>query len=294
MILAYVLLALLNEVLCSGNGKEHVHFKVHVPEIIKHHIHTKTVFVHVHKTVPKKKPKKKEGSKSYHQEEHHDWGSWNSYEHHDDKHDDEHHSKEHKDEGKDYGYKHHKEYDDKHKDHKYQDGNGDKEKKEYKDHGYPKKHEDHGYKNIYTYYPLYEHQKDSYMPQAEYSKEKYEEYPKQEVYSNGMIGYSYPPQYAVHEKVKEMYNNAIEPYAYSYEKGYKKGSHAETEQVYSNELSKFHDNNHEESGESEEKYQEESEEKTNSGRYLVDDTEYENNSNKYEDSEESSRRSFIG
>ncbi|XP_011300154.1 uncharacterized protein [Fopius arisanus] len=36
--------------------KEHVHFKIHVPEIIKHHEHTHTIVIHVHHQSKKKKP----------------------------------------------------------------------------------------------------------------------------------------------------------------------------------------------------------------------------------------------
>ncbi|XP_066582007.1 sex-determining region Y protein-like [Prorops nasuta] len=59
-----------------------VHFKIHVPEIIKHHIHTKTVYIHVHE------PKKEEPHEEHHHEE--DWSSWkyNHYETTDDHQDD--------------------------------------------------------------------------------------------------------------------------------------------------------------------------------------------------------------
>ncbi|XP_046411540.1 uncharacterized protein LOC124175379 [Neodiprion fabricii] len=79
-----VFLTVLSQVLAGGGGgKHHVHFKIHVPDIIKHHIHTKTVFVHVHHGGGKKKmvPKKKETH--HHESGHHeDWNSWSSYDVH--------------------------------------------------------------------------------------------------------------------------------------------------------------------------------------------------------------------
>ncbi|XP_063986888.1 uncharacterized protein LOC135167533 [Diachasmimorpha longicaudata] len=57
----------------AGEDKEHVHFKIHVPEIIKHHMHTHTIFIHVHHPSKKKKP-------SHH--EHEDFNVYNTYSQH--------------------------------------------------------------------------------------------------------------------------------------------------------------------------------------------------------------------
>ncbi|XP_011685777.1 PREDICTED: uncharacterized protein LOC105448733 [Wasmannia auropunctata] len=92
-IIISLLFILSNGVLNSGSAKEHVHFKIHVPEIIKHHIHTTTVFIHIHKPdiSPKKSKPKEEApkkKKTYHKEAHHeDWSSWSNYGYHSD-HDD--------------------------------------------------------------------------------------------------------------------------------------------------------------------------------------------------------------
>ncbi|OXU18354.1 hypothetical protein TSAR_011000 [Trichomalopsis sarcophagae] len=64
----------LSKTFATDSDKKTVHFKIHVPEIIKHHIHTKTVFIHVHEMKPKKQ-----------KEESHveDWTSYNSYNYND-------------------------------------------------------------------------------------------------------------------------------------------------------------------------------------------------------------------
>ncbi|XP_015122096.1 uncharacterized protein LOC107044660, partial [Diachasma alloeum] len=59
----------------AGENKEHVHFKIHVPEIIKHHMHTHTIFIHVHHPSKKKKP-----SHSHH--DHEDLDIYNTYSQH--------------------------------------------------------------------------------------------------------------------------------------------------------------------------------------------------------------------
>lgn len=56
------------------NSRFSVHFKIHVPEIIKHHIHTKTVFIHVYEIKPD------EHEKGHDEEGHYeDYTSFNTY-----------------------------------------------------------------------------------------------------------------------------------------------------------------------------------------------------------------------
>ncbi|XP_072754272.1 uncharacterized protein [Anoplolepis gracilipes] len=222
-----------NEALNGGNaGKEHVHFKIHVPQIIKHHIHTKTVFVHIHK--PKKSKIKEEvPTKTYHKETHQDWSSWNAYDYHDN---DNNLSKDH---------------------------NGIHKEE-------PQKQKEN---------PFFQDPKDSYMPMSQHHnkpdhlKGKY----------GDMIGYSYPPQYAVHENVKETDDNNIDmPYMHTYEEGYRKGGESARGHIYTGDVTKFYDGKHEEGDHSiDEEYKNESTEKTHAGRYFIDDNEYHHDNDKY-------------
>lgn len=204
-----------------------MHFKIHVPEIIKHEIHTKTVFIHIHKphisTAPKKsKPKDEKKKKTYHKETHHeDWSSWSNY-----------------------GYQN---------DHDDQSDNG--LLKNQKDHKDDDVHKEVAHKNN----PYGQYHRDSYMPMLQH---------------DDMMGYSYPPQYAVTEDVKEIDNNDIKPYVHTYEEGYQKGGESVSGHTYSGDVTKFYDNKHEEGGHSAEDYKNESREKTHAGRYFVDDSEY--------------------
>ncbi|XP_070151968.1 uncharacterized protein [Polyergus mexicanus] len=232
-----------NEALNSGNAdKEHVHFKIHVPEIIKHQIHTKTVFIHVHKpgsSIPKKSMSKEEApKKTYHKETHkEDWSSWSTY-----------------------GY---------HKDHDNKSGNNVP-----KDHDGIHKEEAHKQKEDPI---LHQYPKDSYMPSQHNNK------PDHLKGKHGdMIGYSYPPQYAVHENVKETDNNDIEPYMHTYEEGYHKSGESARGHIYTGDVTKFYDGKHEEGDHSiEEEYKNESTEKTIAGRYFIDDNEYQSDSDKH-------------
>jgi len=213
-----------------------------VPEIIKHQIHTKTVFIHIHKpdisTAPKKSKPKDEApkkKKTYHKETHQeDWSSWSNY-----------------------GY--HNDYDNK-------SGND-----------LLKSQKDHKSDDVQTEVPHrnspFQYHRDSYMPilqdndKPDYLKEQH----------GDMMGYSYPPQYAVKENVKEIDNNDIEPYMHTYEEGYRKEGESVSGHIYSGDITKFYDDKHEEGDHSVEEYKNESKEKTHAGRYFVDDSEYQHN-----------------
>lgn len=237
-----------------------VHFKIHVPEIINHEVHTKTVFIHLHKPgistpkKPKSKPKpKEEAPKTYHKETHQeDWSSWSTY-----------------------GY---------HNDHDDKSGNtlG----------GLPKDHDDRGKEQSKgttpgTKKPFVPHYRDSYTPGSqEDDKPNY----LRGRHGEGMMGYSYPPQYAVQEDVRETDNNGIEPYMHAYEEGYQKGGESARGHVYSGDVTKFYDEKHEEGDHSVEEYANESREKTHAGRYFVDDAEYRRDSDRKFEAE---KRAFL-
>ncbi|XP_071574157.1 uncharacterized protein [Temnothorax nylanderi] len=238
-----LLFILSNGMLNSGSAKEHVHFRIHVPEIIKHQIHTKTVFIHIHKpdiSAPPKKSKPKEEApkkkKTHHKETHHeDWSSWSHYGYQDD----------------------------------YDDKSGNDLHKKQKDHKDDDVHKEVAHKNNN---PFAEYHRDSYMPM------EYDDKPDYLKGKHGdMIGYSYPPQYAVKEDVKEIDNNDVGPYMHTYEEGYHKGGESASGHVYSGDVTKFYDDKHEEGDHSVEEYKNESKEKTHAGRYFVDDSEYQHN-----------------
>lgn len=228
-----------------------MHFKIHVPEIIKHHIHTKTVFIHIHKPdisppkkhKPKEEPPKKK--KTHHKEIHHeDWSSWSTY-----------------------GYQ--GDHDDK---------SGNDLLKNQQDHKDDDVHKEVAHKNNNPF-AQYPYHRDSYLPQLPY-EDKPEDYLKGK--DGDTIGYSYPPQYAVTENVQELDNNSIEPYMHTFEEGYHKEGESVSGHTYSGDVTKFYDNKHEE-GEHEkgnhsaEQYQNESKERTHAGRYFVDDSDYQPN-----------------
>ncbi|KYN32191.1 hypothetical protein ALC56_13569, partial [Trachymyrmex septentrionalis] len=223
-----------------------VHFKIYVPEIINHQIHTKTVFIHIHKpdisTAPKKpkeeEPKKKK-KKTYHKESHHeDWSSWSNY-----------------------GYQ---------SDHDDQSDNDLKNQKDHKD--------DDVYKEVAPFKSSYaQHHKDSNIPMLQ-DNEKPNFLQGQH---GDTIGYSYPPQYEVKENVKEIDNNDIEPYIHTYEENYHKGGESVSGHTYSGDVTKFYDDKHEEGEHSADEYKNESKENTHAGRYFVDDSEHQH-SNKAE------------
>jgi len=215
-----------------------IHFKIHVPEIINHEIHTKTVFIHLHKPdisvvkKPKPKPKpKEEVTKTYHKEAHHEnWSSWDTY-----------------------GYN---DYDEK-------SGNA-----------LPKDHKDRG-KNDGK--KVTQGKKKPFVSRDSYSPGSYHDDKSNYLmgrHGDKMMGYSYPPQYAVQENIRETDHNSIEPYIHMYEEGYQKGGESASGHVYSGDLTKFYDEKHEEGDHSVEEYGNESKEKTHAGRYFVDDAEY--------------------
>ena len=56
-----------------------------------------------------------------------------------------------------------------------------------------------------------------------------------------MVGYMYPPQYAIHEEVDDIPNNDIQQFD-SYEEGYKRGLETETGHLITKNLKDFYDN----------------------------------------------------
>lgn len=231
-----------------------MHFKIHVPEIIKHEIHTKTVFVHVYKpgsSIPKKTKHKEEvPKKTYHKEMHQEnWSSWSNY-----------------------GY--HNDYDDK-------SGNNPS-----KDHESIHKEEAHKQKEN----PFPEYPKDSYMPVSHDDNK-----PNHLMGKHGdMIGYSYPPQYAVHENIKETDHNDIEPHQHTYEEGYHKGGESEQGHVYTGDVTKFYEGKYEEGDHSiEEEAKNELTEKTHAGRYFIDDNDYQHDNDKYKPEKRASFGMFV-
>lgn len=107
-----------------------------MPDIVKHLIHTKVVFLHVHKPVPKK-------PKSHHKEYHHeDWSSWSNYGHHHD----------YKNEGGEI---------------KHSEGHEDQSDRERLEMLEPHHREKH--------VPLYDHYKDSYSPQYDHDDNNLEQ-----------------------------------------------------------------------------------------------------------------------
>ncbi|KZC04923.1 hypothetical protein WN55_09722 [Dufourea novaeangliae] len=205
-----------------------VHLKILVPDIIKHHIHTKVVFLHVHKP---KKPK------THHKEYHHEnWSSWSSYGHHHD----------HKDEEGE-------QFDD-HED------QSDRERLEMEDpqnlQG-PKKH-----------VPMYGYHRDNYPPKL------YLDVNNLDTKNRGH------GQYAVHEDVNDIPPNK-EVISYNYEEGYSKGLQSESGHIRSGQSNKFHDDHHEEQEDNDnDGFKENSDGKTDAGRYLVDDVDYQNTRDK--------------
>ncbi|XP_046812881.1 uncharacterized protein LOC124421578 [Vespa crabro] len=114
-------------------------------------------------------------------------------------------------------------------------------------------------------------QTDSYFPK----RESYDENISTRDHTNGLIGYSYPPQYLQNLEVREIPDNHEEKPTHGYEEGYRKGLRSESGAIYANELNKFHfDTELEEENEREKSKVEDVEEdkeivKTNAGRYFV-------------------------
>ncbi|XP_006612635.2 LOW QUALITY PROTEIN: uncharacterized protein LOC102680426 [Apis dorsata] len=86
--------------------------------------------------------------------------------------------------------------------------------------------------------------------------------------------------YAVHEDVNDIPPNT-ETVSYNYEEGYRKGGEVESGHIRADQTRKFHEDRHEEQGDAEnDGFKDEFETKTDAGRYLVDDVEYENTRDK--------------
>lgn len=194
-----------------------MHFKIHVPEIIKHHFHTQTVFIHIHPP-PKDHSKKGHKDKLNHYEESNveDWSSYNSYDNHGN----------------------HEEYGVDGKVHKkgYEEENGAKGNNIHKDHynSYlPTSYGVTGSVNSYddAAQPNYNN---NYNPNYNQAN-KYSQYDS----GQGMIGYMTPPQYAIHEEVDDIPNNNIEYDVY--EEGHKRGLHSETGHLITKNLKDFYD-----------------------------------------------------
>ncbi|XP_076248650.1 uncharacterized protein LOC143188328 [Calliopsis andreniformis] len=238
----YLFLVLLSEIANHGSNGGHMHIRIYVPDIVDHHVHTKTVYLHLHKP-PQKKPKKTH-HKQYHQA---NWSSWSSYGHH-------------------HGYK------DEHNKYEHSDGEGDHGNRENLD----LKHlgEQKIPENSQKYFPLQDYHKDSYFPQ-QYEDNNLEQDPEDR--EGGKNRY-----YAVHEDVKDIPPNA-EAFSYKYEEGYRKGLHSESGHVHADQSSKFHEDQHEEQDDMEnDGLKDNFDGKTDAGRYLVDDVEYENTRDKRE------------
>ncbi|KAK2582027.1 hypothetical protein KPH14_002733 [Odynerus spinipes] len=262
-----LLVALFVLILPSSESKKvviHVPYKIHVPEIIKHHIHTKTIFIH--KAIPHKKhvPKRKEipkkkmplHSEEDHKEGHHEWKYWTSYFHQGD------HGQEHRDASHDTK----------------QEGPG----KGYKDYKDP-------HKSVHS--NDHDHP-DSYFPQRESYGGNLSPILTED-YANGAIGYSYPPQYSAHPEHHEVSDNHLESPTHSYEEGYRKGLRSESGAVYTKELNKFNYDTHREEEEEEEgemdheQNDKENEEvvTTHAGRYFVSEDDVDDDNRSDEGSE---------
>lgn len=197
-----------------------------MPDVTNHHVHTRTVLLHLRVPAPRKPKISK--TRDYH---HANWSSWKYGRHRDYEH-------EHENDP-DLDHENH------HKDH-------EQELRENR----PENHERHRQK----YFPVYDYYKDTRHIDDNELEQK--------------------DTYAVHEDVNDVPPNT-ETVAYDYEEGYKKGLETETGHVRSDRMHKFHADQEEEQGDTEnEEFKEEFGTKANSERYLVDDVEYENTRDK--------------
>ncbi|XP_076286483.1 uncharacterized protein LOC143212057 [Lasioglossum baleicum] len=229
-------LILLIQIASHGStGKKHVHLRIHVPDIIKHHIHTKVVFLHVHKPAPKK-------PKTHHKEYHHEnWSSWSYGNHHDHDHthDDEENNAKHFHDHEDQSERERLAMLEPQSDHK-------------------------------IYGPRYNQHGDSYFPQSYVDDNHLHQNQKNREHG----------QYEVREEVNDTPQNE-ETLVYNYEEGYRKGLQSESGHIRTGQSSKFHDDQHEENDDNDnDGFKEESEGRTDAGRYIVDDVEYENTRDK--------------
>ncbi|CAK9797882.1 hypothetical protein ANTQUA_LOCUS1395 [Anthophora quadrimaculata] len=235
-------LLLLNQITIYGVLSKRLHLKIVVPDVINHHTHTRTVLLHLHMPVKPKKLPKKPKTQQKHEYHHENWSSWSYGRHRDIK--DEHEEPE-------------LDHEDHHKDHM----------ERLNDKKMPETHKKHR-----EYFPVYDYQKDSYLPPS------YVEDNHLESKNRGQNGDSY----AVHEDVNDIPPNT-ETFSYNYEEGYKKGLETESGHLRTDQMHKFHEDQQEEQGDTEDDgFKEDFETKANSGRYLVDDVEYENTRDKRE------------
>ncbi|XP_048515780.1 uncharacterized protein LOC125502099 [Athalia rosae] len=237
-------LLLMNRVLAgAGGGKHHVHFRIHVPDVIKHHIHTKTVFVHVHGGGGSKKtpPKKKE---THHEQSHReDWNAWSSYGSHGG-HDRNHHFES-------SGFKDH----------------------EQSTHPYAQlRHRAHlrlPVRPAGVGAPGPHRNPGEHRQEIRGNDENVEVDPRGTLRGGGdFVGYSYdPPRYESLIArvpgdlggVTELPGNEIgEPYVESYEEGYRKGHRSQTGHLSSSDLNNFYDAKFEEADALEQGYDDES------------------------------------
>ncbi|CAD1477156.1 unnamed protein product, partial [Heterotrigona itama] len=219
-----------------------VHLKIFVPDVTNHHVHTRTVLLHLRVPAPKKPKVYK--THDYH---HANWSSWKYGRHRDYEH-------EHENEDPDLDQENH------HEDH---------EQKLRKNR--PANHKQ-------KYFPVYDYYKDSRRPPSYIDDNDLELKDRDK------------DTYAVHEDVNDILPNT-ETVAYDYEEGYRKGLETETGHVRSDRMHKFHEDQEEEQGDAEnEGFKEELGMKTDSGRYLVDDVEYENTRDKRDHRRRSRKR----
>ncbi|XP_076760285.1 uncharacterized protein LOC143432105 [Xylocopa sonorina] len=231
----YLYFFLLNQIAIYGASSKHVHFKILVPDVLNHHVHTRLVLVHLHKPTLKM-PKTQ--SKSVH---HSNWSSW-SYGRH-----------------RDYKYKDDIESELDHEDHRI-----DQKKKQH-----AKDQLENEKKRRDKHFPKYDYHKDSYQPPS------YVEDNNLEQKNHKQRGFSY----VVQGNVKNLPPNT-ENISYNYEEGYRKGLETESGHIRADQMHKFHDH-HEEEGEVESGgFKENFETKTDAGRYLLDDVDYENTRDK--------------
>lgn len=116
-----------------------------------------------------------------------------------------------------------------------------------------------------------------YFPAYDYRKE----YPSSfDAEGNDLEKEKERDSYAVHEDVNDVPPNT-ETVSYNYEEGYRKGGEVESGHIRADQTHKFHEDHHEEQGDAEnDGFKDEFETKTDAGRYLVDDVEYENTRDK--------------
>lgn len=205
-------------------------------------MHTRTIFIHVHEPAKKPPPKKKDYVESHHD----DWSMWSSYSNYDN------HGNRHESGGPTVG--------------SYRDNQEGRYANQVEDHGYVTPYEglvtssgpqsspptDSVYPSYYRENPnqmklQYDGYRSNSYRNADDHRPGSPPVPSKSVFVNGVRGYSYPPQYEIHENVVE---DGPEAYKSSHEEGHSNRHHSETGHLYTNELKKFYDEKLEESDES--------------------------------------------